>query len=313
MKITAEYLHEKWNAFNYYDGGYIQIEVKHALEWHVGYKEIDQKALVIITQNEPELLPSSKSIVVTKGRRTDGRWTLSFVLMRNEQDSVFELLCADLISYSQAADNEISALNLTVRRFKQWNKLLEHQRKSLMDESNRKGLLGELIYLCEVIDAGYPILPAVQGWVGPDGADQDFVYADNWHEVKSVGVSADSVKISSLEQLANTDPGELVVMLIDKCAPEHSGAVSLGEQVDRTFRRVHENDDAYSLLESKLMRYGFIDLPEYREQKYVCSGEMHFRVDADFPRLTSDNVVPQIIEVQYSISLASIEDWRVEG
>ena len=131
--------------------------------------------------------------------------------------------------------------------------------------------------------------------------------------MKSVGVSADSVKISSLEQLANTDPGELVVMLIDKCAPEHSGAVSLGEQVDHTFRRVHENDDAYSLLESKLMRYGFIDLPEYREQKYVCSGEMHFRVDADFPRLTSDNVVPQIIEVQYSISLASIEDWRVEG
>lgn len=61
MKITAEYLHEKWNAFNYYDGGYIQIEVKHALEWHVGYKEIDQKALVIISQNEPELLPSSKS------------------------------------------------------------------------------------------------------------------------------------------------------------------------------------------------------------------------------------------------------------
>lgn len=194
--------------------------------------------------------------------------------MRNEQDSVFELLCADLISYSQTADNEISALNLTVRRFKQWNKLLEHQRKSLMDESNRKGLLGELIYLCEVIDGGYPILPAVQGWVGPDGADQDFVYADNWHEVKSVGVSADSVKISSLEQLANTDPGELVVMLIDKCAPEHSGAVSLGEQVDHTFRRVHENDDAYSLLESKLMRYGFIDLPEYREQKYVCSGEI---------------------------------------
>lgn len=99
----------------------------------------------------------------------------------------------------------------------------------------------------------------------------------------------------------------------NQCAPEHSGAVSLGEQVDHTFRRVHENDDAYSLLESKLMRYGFIDLPEYREQKYVCSGEMHFRVDADFPRLTSDNVVPQIIEVQYSISLASIEDWRVEG
>ena len=204
MKITAEYLHEKWNAFNYYDGGYIQIESKHALEWHVGYKEIDQKALLIISQNEPELLPPSKSIVVAKGHRTDGRWTLSFVLMRNEQDSVFELLCADLISYSQAADNELSALDLIVRRFKQWNKLLEHQRKSLMDENNRKGLLGELIYLCSIIDSGYPLLAAVQGWVGPDGADQDFVYTDGWHEVKSVGAAASSVTISSLEQLNNS-------------------------------------------------------------------------------------------------------------
>ena len=312
MKIIAEYLHRKWKSISYYDGGYIQVEVKHALEWHVGYKEIDQKALVIVSDKEPELLPSSKSIVVTKRRRVDGRWAISFVLMRIEQDSVFELLCADLITYSQAAENEDAALNLTVKRFKQWNKLLEHQRRSLMDESNRKGLMGELTYLCEVIDGGYPIFAAVQGWVGPDGADQDFVYADGWHEVKSVGVSASSVKISSLEQLANSDPGELVVMLIDKCAPERNGAVSLGEQVDRTLERVREDADALSLLESKLMRYGFIDLPEYREQEYVCSGKMRFRVNADFPRLTADNVAPQIIETQYSISLAGIEGWRME-
>lgn len=312
MKITAEYLHEKWRAIDYYDGGYMQVEVKHALEWHVGYREIDHKTLVMVSNKEPELLPSSKSIVVAKGRRLDGRWVLTFTLMRTEQDSVFELLCADLIANSQSAENEATALNLTVKRFKQWNKLLEHQRKSLMDESNRKGLLGELTYLCEVIDGGYPIVAAVQGWVGPDGADQDFVYTDGWREVKSVGVSASSVKISSLEQLANSDPGELVVMLIDKCAPERSRAVSLGEQVDRTLERVREDADALSLLESKLMRYGFIDLPEYREQKYVCSGKMRFRVDADFPRLTADNVAPQIIETQYSISLAGIEDWRME-
>ena len=312
MKITAEYLHRKWKSISYYDGGYIQVEVKHPLEWHVGYKEIDQKTLVIVSEKEPELLQTSKSIAVSKGRRMDGRWALSFALMRIEQDSVFELLCADLIAYSQSAENETAALALTAKRYKQWNKLLEHQRKSLMDESNRKGLLGELTYLCSVIDSGYPIFAAVQGWVGPDGADQDFVYADGWHEVKSVGVAASSVTISSLEQLDNSDPGELVVMFIDKCAPERGGAVSLGEQVDLTLARVHEDGDALSLLESKLMRYGYIDLPEYREQKYVCSGRARFLVDADFPRLTADTVTPQIIAEQYSISLAGIEDWRVE-
>lgn len=199
MKITAEYLHKKWKSISYYDGGYIQVEVKHPLEWHVGYKEIDQKALVIVSEKEPELLQTSKSIAVSKGRRMDGRWALSFALMRIEQDSVFELLCADLIACSQSAENEAAALALTAKRYKQWNKLLEHQRKSLMDESNRKGLLGELTYLCSIIDSGYPIFAAVQGWVGPDGADQDFVYADGWREVKSVGAAASSVTVSSLE------------------------------------------------------------------------------------------------------------------
>lgn len=312
MKITAEYLRRKWESISYYDGGYIQVEEKCPLEWHVGYKEINQKALVIVSEKEPALLQTSKSIAVSKGRRVDGRWTLSFVLMQIEQDSVFELLCADLISYSQSAENEAAALALTVKRYKQWNKLLEHQQKCLLDESNRKGLLGELNYLCSVIDDGYPIFAAVQGWVGPDGADQDFVYVDGWHEVKSVGAAAASVTISSLEQLANGDPGELVVVFIDKCAPERRGAISLGEQVDIALAQVREDENALSLLESKLMRYGYIDLPEYREQKYVCSGRTRFLVDADFPRLTADAVMPQIIAAQYSISLAAIESWRVE-
>lgn len=313
MKITAEYLHGKWESICYYDGGYVQVEAKRPLEWHIGYKEIDQKTLVVVSEKEPELLQTSKSIAISKGRRMDGKWALSFVLLQVEQNDVFELLCADLISYSQSAENETIALSLTAKRYKQWNKLLEHQRKSLMDESNRKGLLGELNYLCSVIDCGYPILAAVQGWVGPDGADQDFVYADGWHEIKTVGIAASSVTISSLQQLGNDDPGELVVMFIDKCAPERRGAVSLGEQVDLTLARVHKDSNALSLLKSKLIRYGYIDLPEYREQKYICSGRTRFLVDEDFPRLTADTIMPQIIAAQYSISLAGIEDWRVEG
>lgn len=312
MKITAEHLHRKWASINYYEGGYIQVETDAPLEWYVGFKEIDQKVLLIISSQEPELLPSSKSIVVTKGRRIDDRWTLSLTLMRVEQESVFETLCADVITYSQPAENEQAALNLTVKRYKQWNKLLEHHRKSLMDESNRKGLLGELIYLCEVIDFGYPVLAAVQGWVGPDGADQDFIYNDGWHEIKSIGISGSSVSISSLEQLDNSDPGELVVMRLDKCAPERGGAVSLGEQVDRALSKVQSVPDAVSLLENKLVRYGYIDLPEYRAQKYVYSGKTRYHVDADFPRLTADVVMTQIITAQYSISLAGIEAWKTE-
>lgn len=312
MKITAEQLHAKWSAVNYYDHGYIQVETEHPLEWYVGYKGIDQKTLLMITYYEPELLPTSKSIVVSKGFRPDGRWALSFDLMRREQESVFETLCADIIVYTQSANSEAVAVQLTSKRYRQWNRLLEYQRKALMDESRRKGLLGELIFLHEIIIGGCPIETALRGWVGPDGADQDFVYADKWYEIKSVGASADSISISSLEQLSNPDIGELVVMRIDKCAPEKNGAVTLGEQADCLFNFAKDEPDVYALLESKLARYGYIDIPEYREQKYNYSGKLRFRVDASFPKLTSDLVVPQIISAQYSISLASIDVWRLE-
>lgn len=312
MIITPDQIHSKWRSADFSHGGYIQLEITHPLEWYIGYKGIDEKTLLVISKNEPERIPSSKSLLVSKGLRTDGRWALTFTLMRKDQDSVFETLCSDIICYSETAADEAAALLQVAKRYKQWDKLLEHQRKSLMDESSRKGLFGELIFLNQVMGDGKSALSAVQGWVGPDGADQDFAYDGYWHEIKTVGLAADSIAISSLEQLNTETPGEIVVMRVDKCAPQHANARSLSEEVDLTIERVSSDSDALTLLENKLSKYGYIDLPEYREQKYHYSGRDRFLVDDDFPRLTSVNVPAQVAAVQYSISLAGIADWKLE-
>lgn len=312
MKITSEVLQKKWNSINFYDGGYMQVGVDSFLEWYIGYKDINQKTLLIVSHFEPELLPTSKSVLISKGLREDGRWALSMTLMRPEQEEVFTILCSDVINYTEKASSEDAAMHLTEKRYKQWHRLMEHQNKGLMDESRRKGLLGELLFLCEKLESGYPILSAVQGWVGPDGADQDFIYSDLWHEIKSVGVSAETVSISSLEQLDNFDPGELVVMRIDKCPPEKSGSFSLNDQVSKTSSLIKTAPDALLLFESKLVKYGYIDLPEYGEQKYFFTKKDVFNVTDDFPRLTAAAIMPQIASAQYSISLAAIEGWRLE-
>ena len=41
---------------------------------------------------------------------------------------------------------------------------------------------------------------ALAGWVGSEGADQDFVYADCWHEIKSTWASSSEISMSSVEQ-----------------------------------------------------------------------------------------------------------------
>ena len=266
MTITPEILEQQWNSIKYTSGGFLQIDTQHPLQWHIGYQSISQLTLLLVSDTEISAIESSKSMIVSRRRReSDNRWTLSFELLRNEQQGVFAILCCDIIEHSRPATNEKDALALVISRYKQWSRLLEIQRSGLMDENSRKGLLGELLFLQGRIEAGNSVLSAIQGWVGTDGADQDFVYEDSWYEIKSVGVSASNVTISSLEQLDCVGEGELVIMRIDKAAPEKTGALSLNDAVRRISNMLTGAPDALDLFRSKLRAYGYIDLQEYSE------------------------------------------------
>jgi hypothetical protein len=310
MRTTPEILQRQWNSINYKDGGFLQIDTQHPLEWHLGYQSISQKTLLLVCTTDIGTIESSKSMAVTlRKRETDNRWTLSFELLRNEQEGVFSILCSDIIEHSRTASNEKEALTLVINRYKQWSRLLESQRSGLMDESRRKGLLGELLFLHERIEEGKPVLTVIQGWVGADGADQDFIYKDGWHEVKSVGVSSSSVAISSLEQLDCDDEGELVIMRIDKAAPDKAGALSLNDAVRQICSKLTDTSDAMDLFSSKLNAYGYIDLKEYSEQKYYCSGSQRYSVNDTFPKLLRQKVPPQVETLNYELSLPSLADW----
>lgn len=313
MKVTPELLEKQWATINYASGGFLQIDAQHPLEWHIGYQSISQRTLLLISDTPIGAIESSKSMSVSRRRReSDNRWTLSFELLRNEQQGVFAILCCDVIEYSRAAVNENEALDLVISRYKQWSKLLESQKSGLMDEITRKGLLGELLFLEERISTVETPLIAIQGWSGADSADQDFMYPDGWFEIKSVGISATSVTISSLEQLNCADDGMLVVMRIDKVAPDRAGAISLNEVVHRISERLIGNADALDLFRAKLSAYGYIDLQEYSEQKYYWSGKQSYRVDDSFPKLTATNVPAQIVSAHYELNLPSLVGWEKE-
>jgi hypothetical protein len=313
MKTTPEFLEKQWGSINYTDGGFLQIDTRHPLEWHIGYQSISQRTLLLISGTPIDAIESSKSMIVSRRKReSDNRWTLSFELLRDEQQGVFAIFCCDVIEHSRSAVNEKEALQLVINRYRQWSKLLESQRSGLMDERSRKGLLGELLFLEHRIAVDESALVAVQGWVGAEGADQDFMYSDGWFEIKSIGTSATSVTISSLEQLDRADEGELVINRIDKVAPDMVGAFSLNEVVHRINKALSEKADALDLFRTKLSTCGYIDLQEYSEQKYYCLGTQHYRVDDTFPRLTVDVAPTQIVAAHYDLNLPSLTNWEKE-
>ena len=151
----------------------------------------------------------------------------------------------------------------------------------------------------------------MQSWVGPDGADQDFICADCWYEIKTIGVSSDAVLISSLQQLGVNQSGVLVIFRIDQCAPEKVGGFSIAGLVAEIRNMIVIDFEAISLFDIKTARYGYIDLPDYLEQKYFNSGVAFYLVDSSFPKLSREFTPSQVLNCQYSLSVAGLCNWLI--
>lgn len=308
---TERDLQTLWDSIDYRNGGSLLLERVHPLEWHVSYITETQKAIVFVSSHQPKEIESSKSIAIKMAKRFDGRYATSFVLTEKSQEQVFISMCANLIDYSSDALAEKDALRKVAFRFKQWQRLMAYKRLALMTAEAQKGLIGELKYLEKVIISGKDIQSAIDGWVGPDGADQDFVYDGIWHEVKAVGVAATEVEISSVEQLGTGSiTGELVIERVDKCAPETQGAFTLNQMVKKIYNVLQADGEVLDSYISKLNSLGYIGMPEYDVTKYKHSGEEIYSVDNKFPRITRDGLRPEIANVNYLLSIPSISSWK---
>ncbi|WP_441960244.1 PD-(D/E)XK motif protein [Paenibacillus sp. TAF43_2] len=310
--LSSESLVEKWNLMGQHSSGYVRIDAEHSLEWHIGYEGINQRSLLLITSIEPSSVASSKSILVSYAQRADSDWALTFRLLRMEQEEVYIRLCCDLIESSRNQTDTIEGLEFVLNRYSQWTRLMELQRNGLLSEAERKGLMGEICFLQQIMSQGAFPFNAVTSWIGPEGADQDFVDEHGWHEIKAPGIGAKTVSISSLEQLEATLPGELVLFFIDKTAPNDAKSFTLSSIVADMREMLRGTPIAFDLFNLKLLQYGYIDMQEYEKQWYRLGGVRRYNVDEDFPRLLQGNVPVQITAASYQINIQSIENWKVD-
>ncbi len=184
-KNTEESLRKLWENIKVYEKGSLKIGINHPLDWYVAYETPTNKALVIISNYPIESVESSKSINFMCNKRSEGDYYISFQLIEKSQEDVFISMCSNLIDYSSNADSELEALKKVEHRYRQWRKLMEHKNLAILSDEKRRGLIGELLYLKKMLDNDMKASDAINGWVGPDGADQDFVYDGTWREVNT--------------------------------------------------------------------------------------------------------------------------------
>lgn len=304
--MTLNDLQKKWNETSPFSGGFLQVSEGHPLSVHVGY-ENGQRCFVILDTGRIDNTESSKAIDAVCIKLSAERYRLKFLLKYPSLDELFIKLCWDLMECSK--DSEYP-LNMVLNRYSNWLILLQKAKAGIMSVSRQKGLLAELLYLkdqIQLIGEG----EALAAWVGPEGCDQDFVFADSWSEVKATSKASDSVLISSLQQLDREDMGELIVYFMDKLSTQGNADFSLPQvvqQIQDMIQLPHNKD----LYECKLAMYGyyFKDADHYLGIYYNLSEKRAFEVSPSFPRLSVHNVPYEITEAKYRIDLASIESFR---
>lgn len=302
-------LREKWNIINYYSGGSLKLSVKHPLEWYVRYATSENKSVVIVSKKAMKKLNSSKCIDATCNQRKDGKYAISFTLIDRKQEDVFITMAEDIIQYSNVETDD-SALLRVLRRYNAWLKLLDHKSNAALGSNIQKGLIGELLFLKEKMESGMLSSVALDGWGGPEGADQDFVYADCWYEIKSTGVASSEISISSVEQLDRKDEGELVVYRIDKCAPEQPNSFTLYGLVHEVIDLISQQGENPDELIFKIGSAGYIDMKEYDKQHFSMSSKQVYIVNDSFPRIRRSDIPTEITNTEYWINIPSIKSWE---
>lgn len=305
--MTFNDFKKKWACMPLRTNGYLSLGLEHPLDLQIGYGLSGYKSFVVMETGEVSNIPSSFAIKAENMLLRNGTWILAFQLIHVAFEEEFLRLCWDMIEVtakSAAPQRDLIA------RYLSWQKLLQYSSKEIMSFQRQKGLLGELLYLSDCLRQ-MSADRAVGAWTGPDGSDQDFVFESMWAEVKTVALSADTVKISSMQQLEEEVSGYLVVYTLEK-STEGKGRITLPAIAEEIKSFLHDTPVALDRFEMKLFKYGYRsqDVGEYNKNHFRFIEKREYLVDNSFPKLCRENVAKEITACTYEISLSAIEPYR---
>jgi hypothetical protein len=219
------------------------------------------------------------------------------------------LATANLTS-SQSAIGLVTA----IEELHRWQEMLRRKSDRMLSKSERIGLVGELLFLRDVLAERIGWSAAVKCWNGPGGHEQDFVVAGSIFEVKTQVVTADRrIRISSEDQL---DPVQGRILLCNQGIAPLPSADPASCTLNALVAEVRDGmagagSGAPELLEIALLEAGYEERPEYDEESWVLVDRTYYEVTGDFPRIERGELRPGVEMVKYSIRVSDCVRYTV--
>lgn len=264
-----------------------------------------------------ERLPRLRSVdVVIQPIEGDENASLILRLADASLVDIFHQLCLDIVASASRAESGPDAVRRAIGRTWRWHHLLRGG-GGLLSAKAQMGLLGELVVLERYVLPSLGAAAAVESWLGPLGATQDFSHAGVRIESKACGrTTAAAVRISSEHQL---DSGAGQSLFLHLCVFEpvdamESGGVSVTD-VARRLQRVFDNEARAisGRFDALLTAAGFDFDDDYSLWLWEGGERAIYDVGEAFPRLTPSRLPNGVQHVVYDVSLGECGEFVISG
>ena len=205
-------------------------------------------------------------------------------------------------------------MRICIQRLLLWQGLIERMADRGLSAEEQRGLFGELTTLQSFL---LPLIgpdAAVTAWVGPDGANQDFVAGGVGVEVKATIMKMPvRLRISNERQLDETGLAALLLCHVS-LVPTLGRGKTLPMIVETLRATLAASPVASREFEVKLVRAGYIhsEREQYDSTGYSISGTDYYHVREGFPRLIGAAIPGGVGDVSYSVAVDMIASYAID-
>ncbi|MGG0217671.1 PD-(D/E)XK motif protein [Bacillus mycoides] len=194
-----------------------------------------------------------------------------------------------------------------------WHNFFKRKWNSRLNPEEEMGLFGELYYINKWLEK-FPDEPPliIKDWKGPLKNRIDFVSKNSGVEIKTVAPKIrNEIKISNEKQLELNPVTDKLFLFVLK--------VEVNDAVGKSLQSIIEVIDEQLIERAPSLAVKFKDLllevgvmsEEYDENYFFVHEELAYLVNADFPKLTSENLPIGITNVSYAIDLSHCNSFKV--
>lgn len=238
---------------------------------------------------------------------------LNIYLLDNELKDIFSLFIQNILEDIERSITEREAIITTLNVVSKWKKLFDKIIFNGLTLEQQKGLIGELLFLNELLNNEKTSTNALNAWTGAEQEFQakDFTFGSVGIEIKFTSSKQPRIMVSNERQLDAENLSELFLVLYSVEAVKDNG-ISLNSIVEQTRQNISTEDER-NIFNGKLQLNGYFNEDrEHYEKMYSLKKTFVFTVTSEFPKIVKSDLPLGIYDASYSIEISAVENFIIE-